>query len=100
MIVIFQGFDVFTRHNAIWEFLSLSWGYTIAPWIIIATLFVLFAGWLTVLVYRYTRPDGKWEMLEVPTTEDVIAGISVIPERQLESADFYERWKDRVLNYL
>lgn len=51
LLVIFSGYAVFTRNNAIWSRINNDWGYSIGPWATLAAfciiLFILFArgGW-------------------------------------------------------
>jgi len=46
IIVIFSGFAVFTRHNAIWTTLPDSWGLSVAPWVTIGAILLLGVFWL------------------------------------------------------
>lgn len=56
MIVIFQGFEVFSRHNAIWAELSTSWGFTMAPWLAIGVLCFMVFAWIA----RGYYTDRQW----------------------------------------
>jgi hypothetical protein len=58
MIVIFQGFEVFSRHNAIWAQVSTSWGFSMAPYLAIGVLCLMAFAWIT---KRYFT-DGKWTL--------------------------------------
>lgn len=31
--MVFSGYAVFTRHNAIWAKLNTDWGYSVGPWV-------------------------------------------------------------------
>jgi hypothetical protein len=46
MVVIFQGFEVFSRHNAIWAYLSSSWGFSMAPYLAIGVLCLMAFAWI------------------------------------------------------
>jgi len=56
VLIIFQGYEVFSRNNDIWSFLASSWGFTIAPWLAIACFFILVLAWLT----RGYVINGNW----------------------------------------
>jgi amino acid permease len=45
-VVIFYGYLVFTRNNAIWSYYSDSWGYTVAPWVMIGSICLLVFAWI------------------------------------------------------
>ena len=54
--VIFQGYLAFFKNNAIWNIVSDSWGFTLAPWIAIFAVFLLVGAWI---VKEYFEM-GEW----------------------------------------
>lgn len=45
-LVIFIGYGVFTRHQAIWSTLPDDWGISIGPWVTLAAFAIILLGWL------------------------------------------------------
>jgi anti-sigma factor RsiW len=43
MVVIFQGYDVFSRGNEFWDIASKSWSATLAPWVWLGAFLILLA---------------------------------------------------------
>lgn len=93
MIVFFQGYEVFSRHNPVWGFLSSWWGYSIAPWVAIVVLCLSFVAWL---VNGYVT-RGTWDF-QVPSLKrvNVKGGIApqvqAAPERELTKFQKLFRW--------
>jgi len=55
---IFQGYQVFTRGNSVWSIEVVSWGSTVAPWVMIGVLSFVTLGWY---VYDYAaRKEWSW----------------------------------------
>lgn len=73
IIVIFQGYLVFTRNNAYWGLQKTSWGFSIAPWVFIGVFVILVSGW-----YIRTRVKlGRWTWLTRPLDKvDLAEGIA------------------------
>lgn len=46
--MIFQGFEVFTRFNKIWSQPGFYWGFTLAP-------FTVIAGFLGLVIFAFVR---------------------------------------------
>ena len=42
-VVIFQGYDVFTKGNAFWAIAAKPWSATLAPWTVLGVVVILFA---------------------------------------------------------
>jgi hypothetical protein len=55
--VVFQGFQVFSRGNAVWVWTSSSWGYNISPWIALLLIIILILGFQ----YYSTRKIWEWD---------------------------------------
>ena len=95
ILVIFQGYEVFSRHNDIWAHLAASWGFTIAPWIAIAVVCLLVFAWL---VKGYKA--NKQLSFEVPRAGRADLHNGVAPLVMLDPED-KKRWKRvlfRILN--
>jgi hypothetical protein len=72
---MFQGYLSFTRHNHYWSTVTSFWGVTIAPWIMIASFFLLVLFWLIVT----RRRQGKWTW-QTQSLENVDLRTGVAPD--------------------
>jgi len=97
ILVLFQGFEVFSRHNEIWAHLASSWGFTIAPWIAIAGVFVLVFAWIA---KRY-KTSKQWSF-EVPRAGrvDLHNGVAPLVKQDPEDENRWKRALFRILNAL
>jgi hypothetical protein len=66
-LAVFQGFLVFTRGNAYWASISSSWGYTVGPWMMIASFLILFFAYLTKM--RFWMGSWMWVRYRVDEIE-------------------------------
>ena len=64
-LVLFNGYEVFTRHNPLWGFVNTSWGFYVSSWVELGILIVALLGWL---VHGYIS-SGKWG-LRVPDPQN------------------------------
>jgi len=77
ILVIFQGYKVYTRGNSYWNEAGHSWGFELAPYTVIAGFFVAFAGAYLVWGERMFRipglpridlASGRARVLAIPDT--------------------------------
>ena len=66
---------MFTRHDSTWDTLSLSWGYSLAPWVTIGFLVLLFVAWLC---YGYWV-NKRWS-LNIEDLDQVNIGDGIADE--------------------
>lgn len=95
MLVIFQGFEVGSRGNDIWNHYSTSWGFTLAAWIMIGVLCLVFVGWL---VNGYVV-HKEWS-LRVPSIRSVDLNRGIAPKVAPDTTQIHwlKKWRNWVLN--
>ena len=70
---VFQGFLIFTRHNPYWSTVSTSWGFTIGPYVLTGSFFVLFLAWM--IKTRIRQGYWTWK-LKAPEKLDITTGVA------------------------
>jgi hypothetical protein len=92
-VVIFNGYEVFTRHNQLWSHVTTSWGPYVSSWVELGVLVLMLFGWL---LYGYVI-FGEWS-LRIPNLQnaDVMNGIAPL----LEDDDFRRRWLKRPVAWI
>jgi len=70
---MFQGYQTFTRHDSIWSTGSAYWGYSLAPWIALCIILIVFLAWL--LHGRIVRHRFSLEIPELAHV-DIKSGIA------------------------
>jgi hypothetical protein len=82
--------------------LNQPWpGYTIAPWIVVGLVLLLFLGWMGWLLYEYIV-RGTWNMLVPRRDVDVDSGKTAADDddEEVVAADWQTRWLNRLLDAL
>jgi hypothetical protein len=70
-LVLFNGYEVFTRHNPLWGFVNTSWGFYVSSWVELGILIVALLGWL---VHGYIS-SGKWGLrIPDPQNAEIVDG--------------------------
>src|SRR5271163_4903715 len=83
-LVLFNGYEVFTRHNPLWGFVNTSWGFYVSSWVELGILILALLGWL---VHGYVS-SGKWGLrVPDPQNAEIVDGRAedledVIPSRR------------------
>jgi amino acid permease len=92
-IVIFNGYEVFTRHNELWSQVSISWGPFVSSWVELGVLFLIFFGWL---LHGYVV-FGHWS-LRIPNLEDadIINGVAL----PLEDENDERGWPKKSISWI
>jgi hypothetical protein len=68
IIVIFNGYEVFTRYNNLWSMVTTWWGAYVMSWVELGILVLLFCGWL---LYGFLV-RGEWS-LRIPSPQNPVA---------------------------
>ena len=104
MIVLFQGFEVFSgKHNAIWSKLPSSWTYTLAPWVMIGVLCLAMGGWLAYGSFVLKQPGFRVENLQQVNLKGIAPHVA---ERVVETPapdtpeTSFQRWKRLTWNWI
>lgn len=82
-VVVFQGFQVFWRGDAVWNWTDSYWGYTVCPWIALALILVVVFAYL---IHDYfTRENRRWNWL-IPNLMriDLHNGVAPITKDELK----------------
>ena len=89
IIVVFQGYEVFSRHDPFWGTVADSWGYTIAPWLALLAIAMLVLAWLW--KENYKQAGWNWG---VPGLRRVnFNGVApLVEEDEKDSNVFKRRW--------
>jgi len=80
-VVIFSGYGVFTRHNAVWTTLSDDWGISIAPWATIGVFCLLLFGWLA-------RKQWSFHIPPIQTLDITSGTAAVVAPDQKKRGEF------------
>jgi yeast amino acid transporter len=94
-IVMFNGYEVFTRGNSLWSIVTTSWGYYLSSWVELGVLVIMFFGWL---LYGY-RVHGQWG-LRIPNLEraNVVTDIAPLLEPPSVPKGWHRKFVSWVLN--
>ena len=85
MIVVFHGYEVFTRHNPVWSSEDDNWGFAVAPWVMIG-------------FYDFHKGGETSFGLEPPGKVDLNGGIAP-PEPNVDRPkNRFKRWSLWILN--
>lgn len=92
IVVIFSGYTVFTRHNAIWAKLNDDWGFSIGPW---ATLGVFCLAFLALLAQQ------GWSLQIPPLLKvDLHDGMAVLVADEKKQNGWFEKMVRWILDKL
>ena len=83
-LVIFNGYEVFTRHNLQWNFVKTSWGFYVSSWVELGILILAFLGWLLYYYYAGTK-EWSLQILQIPDLHnaDITDGMApTLPARE------------------
>lgn len=87
ILVLFSGYEVFSRNNAIWNEVADSWGFTLGPWIAIFGVLFLVGVWLVKENYRRTD-SWSWGVKSLGRM-DLHNGIAPLIEEDYEERSKY-----------
>lgn len=94
IIVVFQGYEVFTRHDIFWGTVADSWGYTVAPWLALFAIAMLVLAWL--LKENHKQTEWNWG---VPGLRRVnFNGVAPLVEEDEKEANVFKRTRKWALN--
>lgn len=93
IVVLFQGFEAFTRKNAIWSQPDMAWGFTLAPFVFIGLTFLL------MVLSRIIAGRWSWDTPSLMKV-DLANGIAPMLKPQPQQPSGWKRAISRILNAL
>jgi hypothetical protein len=95
MIVTLGGYKAFTRGAGFWNSYTFSWGYTLAPYAVMAVFITLIAARLV----RFRLVGGFWS-LRVPLLQRIDLCTGAVSVCQTPLVGLWERHLDKILDAL
>jgi hypothetical protein len=92
---MFQGYQVFTRHNPTWSAGIAKWGSTIVSWVTIGVLCLLSLGWL---VHGYAK-GGEWSC-QIPSLQQVDVQNGAAPDEVVTENDDQGNWIKKAVKWI
>jgi hypothetical protein len=96
-LVIFQGFEVFSRSNPIWQNDPALWDFTIAPWVAIGCFTILVFSWLA--RRRLYQGVWSWDMKRLSQCR-LHDGIAPFVEPDDQPSNKFMRALNAILNFI
>jgi amino acid permease len=94
IIVVFQGYEVFSRHNPFWHRVADSWGYTVAPWLALFGIAMLVFVWL--FKENYKQAEWNWGVPRLRLVN--FNGVAPLVDKDESEYSVFKRTRTWVLN--
>ena len=92
-LVIFQGFEVFTRFNKIWSQPGFYWGFTLAP-------FTVIAGFLGLVIFAFVRSGWTFSIPGYNRMDLHTGQAAIVPDEQVRQRPWWRRYLKKVLEFI